>query len=43
MGHSATDVYVLDVFLGRIGRMSFEELERVWWNNISKDKFGITF
>ena len=41
IGHGKDVVYVQNVDEGRFGRMSLEELERAWWTNLNKYKWGI--
>ena len=41
--HGISDqfIYTYDVYDGIFGRMSYEELDRAWWNNITKNQWGI--
>jgi len=40
-GIGEESLYCFDVSLALFGRMSYEELNRVWYNNITKSKLGV--
>jgi GNAT superfamily N-acetyltransferase len=42
VGYSDKNLYVQDVDTGNFGRMSYDELDRVWWNNIDKNKWAVS-
>ena len=42
VGHGKSSFYVQDVCEGKFGRLSMDELEKVWWTNPDPYKWGIT-